>query len=176
MNKCLIAMTATAVAVAGCAPQRPPAPAATADLNVGIAKTCTPSPVDPSSGSGGSATISMTNDGWCAIRTKDKDGKPFKFGLVKAKSQHGRILIQKIGGETRVEYTPENNYVGTDRFSVALAANEASTPDSTIQVTVNVSLGEGVTPPAPVAAPAARPATAGGRSSATRSSAPARNR
>ncbi len=176
MNKHLIAMTATAAAVVGCAPQRPAAPAATADLNVGIAKTCTPSSIDPASGSSGSATISMTNDGWCAVRTKDKDGKPFKFGLVKAKSQHGRILIQKIGGETRVEYTPENNYVGADRFSVALASNEPNTPDSTIQVTVNVSLGEGMTPPAPVASTPARPAPAPARSSATRASAPGRNR
>lgn len=175
MHKLSIAVTATTVAaLAGCAPQKPAAPAATVDLNVGIAKTCTSSPVDLSSGSGGSATISMTNDGWCAVRTKDKDGQPFKFGLVKAKSQHGRILIQKIGGETRIEYTPENNYVGTDRFSVALASNLPGTPDSAIQVTVNVSLGEGMAPTA--AAPEARPATSPSRSPATRASTPARHR
>ena len=173
MNKHLIAMAATAVAVAGCAPQKPAAPASTVDLNVGIAKTCTPSPVDLSLSSSASATITMTNDGWCAIRTKDKDGQPFKFGLVKAKSQHGRILIQKIGGETRVEYTPENSYVGSDRFSVALASNAANAPDSTIQVTVNVSLGEGMAPPA---TPEPHPATTPSRSSATRASAPARHR
>ena len=100
----------------------------------------------------------MTNDGWCAVHTKDKNGEPFKFGLVKSRPAHGRILIQKIGGETRIEYTAENRYVGPDRFSVALASNTANTPDSTLQVSVTVTMGEGMATPAPTAAPATRPA------------------
>ena len=159
MNKHLIAIAATALAATSCAPQQQPATAATEDFNVGISKTCTPSAADLSTGTSASATITMTNDGWCAIRTKDKNGQPFKFGLVKSRPAHGRILIQKIGGETRIEYTAENRYVGVDRFSVALASNLPNTPDSTIQVTVTVAMGEGMAQaPAPAPTPAGRPA------------------
>lgn len=154
MNKHLTAIAATALAVSGCAAPQRPAPVATEDLNVGIAKTCTPSTVDLTASNTTTATIAMTNDGWCAIHTRDKDGKPFKFGLVKARPQHGRILIQKIGGETRVEYTPDTRYVGPDRFSVALASNTVNMPDATVQISVETTLGLGMTPPPAPAAPA----------------------
>jgi len=160
LNKNLIAIAVTALAATSCAPQQQAAPAATEDLNVGIAKTCTPSPIDFAAGTTAAATITMTNDGWCAVRTKDKSGQPFKFGLVKSRPAHGRILIQKIGGETRIEYTAENRYVGPDRFSVALASNLPNTPDSTVQVTVTATMGEDMAPaPAPPPAPATRPTT-----------------
>lgn len=159
MNKHLIAIAATALATTSCAPQQQQSPAATEDLNVGISKTCTPSAADLSTGPSAVATIAMTNDGWCAVHTKDKNGQPFKFGLVKSRPAHGRILIQKIGGETRIEYTAENRYVGVDRFSVALASNLPNTPDSTITVTVSVAMGEGMAlPPAPATTPTTRPA------------------
>ena len=159
MNKHLIAIAATALATTSCAPQQQSSSAATEDLNVGISKICTPSVADLSTGTSAAATVTMTNDGWCAVHTKDKNGQPFKFGLVKSRPAHGRILIQKIGGETRIEYTAENRYVGVDRFSVALASSLPNTPDSTIQVTVTVAMGEGMAvPPPPAPAPAARPA------------------
>ncbi len=157
MNKHIIAIAATAVTLSGCAAPPAPAPVATEDLNVGIAKTCTPTPVDLSTASA-AATITMTNDGWCALHTKQKDGQPFLLGLVKTNPAHGRILIQKIGGETRIEYTANERYVGTDKFVVALRPTAANVPDTTIQVAVDVSMGEGqaiVAPPAPAAAPRA---------------------
>ena len=148
----LIAIAA-AIAVTGCAQQPTLVTAAAEEQNEGIAKTCTPSPVDFGAGSTATANIVMTNDGWCALRTKDKNGQPFKFGLVKMKPQHGYILIQKVGNETRIEYTVENRYVGSDKFSVALASNQPNTPDSSMGVTVSVARGEGVAPPAAEAAP-----------------------
>ena len=148
MKHQLIALAATALAITGCA-QRPTQVTAPAAIsNEGIAKTCTPSAVDFVNAAS-TATITMTNDGWCALDTKDKNGEPFKYGLVKTKAQHGFIFIQKVGGETRIEYTADNRYVGADRFSVALASAMPNTPDSTIQVTVDVTRGEGVPPPAP---------------------------
>lgn len=153
MNKHLIAIAATAIAVTGCATQTT-VPAATEDLNVGIAKTCTPSVVDLSASTTAKATIAMTNDGWCGLHVKDRSGAPFKYGLVKRPAR-GYILVQKIGGETRIEYTAENRYVGPDAFSVTLISNTPNTPDSTIQVTTSTTMGENMTPP-PAAAPPAR--------------------
>lgn len=162
MKKHLIAIAITAVAVAGCATPQSQAPSATEDLNVGIGKTCTPTPVDFSAGAATTATITMTNDGWCALHTKQTDGKPFLLGLVKTNPVHGRILIQKIGGETRIEYTANDRYVGADKFSVALRPTTPNTPDATIQVAVNVSMGDlppVVAPTKPAPAPrAATPA------------------
>ncbi len=159
MNKHLSAIIGTAFAVTGCM-QQPQVVTATAESNEGIAKTCTPSSVDLSKGT---ATITMTNDGWCAVHTKDKTGEPFKFGLVRTRPQHGYILIQKIGGETRIEYTAEHRFVGEDRFSVALASNTPNTPDAVLQVAVSIARGEGVAPatvePAPRATTPARRTT-----------------
>jgi hypothetical protein len=157
LNKHLIAIAVTAVAVTGCAAPQVQAPSPTEDLNVGIAKTCTPTAVDLSAANTTSASITMTNDGWCALHVKQKDGQPYLLGLVKSNPTHGRILIQKIGGETRIEYTADDRYVGADKFTVALRPTAVNVPDATIQVAVNVSMGEGqalVEPPK--AAPAAR--------------------
>lgn len=149
MKNYLIAIAATAFAVTGCTQQPAQVAQAAQESNDGMAKSCVASAVDFGTGNAASATITMTNDGWCALHVKDKGGEPFKFGLVKTKPQHGYIFIQKIGGETRIEYTAENRYVGADKYSVALVSNQSGTPDSTIQVAVTVNRGEGVAPPAP---------------------------
>ncbi len=158
MNKNLIAtaLTAVAVALTGCAAPQTPASVATEDLNIGIAKICTPSVINFSPAATTTATITMTNDGWCALHTKQKDGQPFLLGLVKTNPVHGRILIQKIGGETRIEYTANERYVGPDKFTVALRPTAPSAPDATIQIDVNVSMGEGIgltEPPKPTSTP-----------------------
>lgn len=164
MNKHLIAITAAA-ALAGCAVQPTAQQAAGEDLNGGIAKTCSSTPVDIAA-PGATSTITMTNDGWCAVRLKDKDGRPFQLGLLTARPQYGRVLIQKAGGETRIEYTPENRHVGSDRFTVALRTATPNVPDLAVQVLVNVTMGENMAPP-PAPAPATpAPAT---RRSSTRS-------
>ena len=160
MNKHLIAIAATAIAVTGCAAPQVQAPAPTEDLNVGIAKTCTPSAVDLSASGTASATIAMTNDGWCGLHTKDKTGQPFLLGLVKSNPAHGIILIQKVGGETRIEYTAKGRYVGPDHFTVALRSSVANTPDVTVQIAVTVAMGEGMPPEPAAAAPAPAPARA----------------
>ena len=158
MNKHMIAIVATAVALTGCATPQTQAPVATEDLNVGIASTCTPSAIDLSTAPTAAATITMTNDGWCAVHTKESSGKPFLLGLVKTNPAHGRILIQKVGGETRIEYTANERYVGADKFTVALRPTTASAADNTVQVAVNVTMGPNMPPeeaPKP-AAPAPR--------------------
>ncbi len=155
MNKHLIAIAASVVALQGCAVQNPAAQVAGEDLNVGIAKTCTASKVDLSAATSAGATIAMTNDGWCAVRLVEKDGQPFKLGLVRTRPEHGVVLIQQLGGETRLEYTADQRYVGADRFTVALRSKTANAPDTVVQVAVTVTMGEVVAPVA--AAPASTP-------------------
>ncbi len=158
MSYRLIAIAAAAIALQGCAAKGPSATTASAEsLNEGIAKSCTASPVDFAAGTTATATIAMTNDGWCAVRTVERDGQPFQLGLVRQRPEHGRVLIEKAGGQTRIEYTADGRYTGADRFSVALRSRTAGAADSVLQVAVTVSMGEGMLAPAP--APRAAPAT-----------------
>lgn len=164
MNTTPIAMLAAGLALTACATPTP-APQPGIDLNVGISKTCEASPVDLSASSSASATIRMSNDGWCAVRTAERDGQPFLVALVRNRADHGQVYIQKIGGQNRVEYTANPGYSGTDTFSVALRSRTPNTPDATVQVAVTVLPGAGV----PVAAPAAPPSTATPAATAPRS-------
>ncbi len=120
------------------------------DLTDGVAKSCSFTPVQPSSTSTVDATITMTNDGWCAYRAREVEGKPFLLGLVTQRPQHGELLIRKWAGETRVEYNPNPGFVGTDKFAVTLRPQTAGVPDSKVQLVANVSRGTGVAA-APVA-------------------------
>lgn len=155
LSKNLIAIGATALALMGCANQaKPPEPGV--DYNEGIAKSCTPSTVSFASATTASATIDMTNDGWCAVRVTQADGKPFLLGLMKSRPDHGHVLVQRAGNETRVEYTADDRFVGTDSFTVALRPQgaAANAPDYTLTVKATVRMGEGMAPPPPPAAPA----------------------
>lgn len=155
MHTKLIATVAAAVALSGCAAKAPP-PAAAVDLqNEGMAKACTPSAVDPAAAA--PATITLTNDGWCGLVTAEKDGQPFKYGLVKTRPEHGRLYIRPVNGQTRVEYAAHPGYAGSDRFVVALVSRTAGTPDASLRVDVAVTPGEGQAA-APAPAPAKKPA------------------
>ena len=158
MHTKLIAAAAAVLALSGCARTPPPAPAV--DLqNEGMAKTCTPSAVDLAAPA--PATIALTNDGWCGLVTAEKEGQPFKYGLVKARPEHGRVYIRPVNGQTRVEYTANPGFAGSDRFAVALVPNAANAPDSSLRVDVAVTPGEGqAAAPAPAPAPEKKAAPA----------------
>ena len=139
MHTKLIATVAAVLALSGCATKAPP-PAAAVDLqNEGIAKTCTPSAVDLAAAA--PATITLTNDGWCGLVTAEKDGQPFKYGLVKTRPEHGRVYIRPVNGQTRVEYTANPDYVGSDRFAVALVSRTAGAPDAAF-VDMGATIGD----------------------------------
>lgn len=151
----LIATLAAAIALAGCAAKKPPEPEFVDLQTEDIAKTCTPGTVDLAAAT--PATITMTNDGWCGVSTTEKDGQPFELGLVKARPAHGRVYIRPVNKQTRVEYTPDPGYVGSDAFTVALRPRTPDTPDSTLRVDVSVTPGE-QQPVAATPAPAPKPA------------------
>lgn len=156
MSYRLLAAVAVAVlGLQGCAKTPPAPPVAVDNLNDGIAKTCTFTPVQPNPGATVESTITMTNDGWCAFRASEKAGQAYELGLVKQRPEHGELLIRKWNGETRAEYNPAPSFVGADRFTVALRPT-GGTADAVVQVAVTVTRGEGV---AAVAAPEPESAT-----------------
>ncbi len=171
MTKHHLALAAVLL-LAGCANKQGASTQGLDQRNEGIAKTCTPSVPELNASASASATITMTNDGWCAVRTSERDGKPYQLGPLKSRPEHGRVLIQPVNAETRIEYTPDPRFVGTDRFNVALRSRTPGTPDATVQVAVTVSMGEGMAPePAPAVTtrtPARTPTKAPAKKPATR--------
>ncbi|MBV8915222.1 MAG: hypothetical protein JOZ05_19560 [Acetobacteraceae bacterium] len=165
MSYRLLAIAAAAIVLEGCAGKPPPPPAPAEDLNVGIAKSCTFSQVQPAPGGSVNATINMTNDGWCALRVTEADGQPFALGLIRQRPEHGTMLIQKLGGQTRLEYTPAASYIGSDAFTAALRPR-AGGADAMVQVAVTVTRGEGV-PAAAAPAEETKPSSTTSRSSSS---------
>ncbi|HEX4173842.1 MAG TPA: hypothetical protein VHY82_15345 [Acetobacteraceae bacterium] len=117
-----LALAATALLLQACT-ERPPAATGPrvfqADL-VGAAKSCTVPKVTPTAGQETPVEIKMGNDGgWCAITVNDA-GKPFDAGLLLTEPAHGKVYIHTVGDETRIDYTPEPRFAGSDAFAVRL--------------------------------------------------------
>ena len=143
----LLAVTSVLLALQGCA-NKPVVQADTEDLS-GMATTCDGPTIEPAPASASTAAIVMSNDGWCAARAAEKDGQPFQLGLVSSRPEHGRVLIHKVFGKTRIEYTPDAQYAGADRFVVALRPREAGAADASVTVSVSVSAPQEGKRPAP---------------------------
>ncbi len=62
----------------------------------------------------------VANDGgWCAISVQ-LDGRPYAAGLLTEPPAHGKVFIHPVGDSTRIDYTPDPGFTGTDRFVVQL--------------------------------------------------------
>lgn len=110
-------------ALAGCA-ARPVArytgaPVYAVDLTGG-ARQCAASRPQLTDGRVTAATMRVANDGgWCAISVQ-RDGNPYDAGLLTGLPAHGRVFIHPVGPVTRIDYTPDPGFSGTDRFVVQL--------------------------------------------------------
>ncbi len=120
--------TATAVLLQSCA--APPPPVSTtrifaADV-AGGAKTCVAPKVSPVAGRETPVEVKVGNDGgWCGI-TVSNGGSPFSAGLVVADPAHGKVYIHTVGDDTRIDYTPDRGFRGTDAFTVRLIPGDAT--------------------------------------------------
>jgi hypothetical protein len=66
------------------------------------------------------ATMRVANDGgWCAISLQ-LDGQPYSAGLLTEPPARGKVYIHPVGNFTRIDYTPDAGFSGTDRFVVQL--------------------------------------------------------
>jgi hypothetical protein len=112
-----------------------------ADL-AGAAKVCEVPKVNPAAGAGSEVPMKVVNDGgWCAISVHQDGPKPYEAGLLTTRPNHGNVLIHEVGDDTRIDYTPDRGFAGSDSFSVQLIPGNAS-----IRVPVTVTL-----PPSPKA-------------------------
>lgn len=171
---CLSLLAALAVQGCATAPVTTAAADVTDPMNDGRSTTCTATPV-----ANGAGTITMSNDGWCSVAASDS-GAAYLYGRVTARPANGRVLVQTVGRDTRIEYFPTAGFNGADRFTVALRPRAGGAQDVPVQVAVTVGAGPATTVSAPaVTAPAAatparrpaapaRPATPARRPSTTR--------
>ncbi|MBL6453873.1 hypothetical protein JMJ55_00975 [Belnapia sp. T6] len=141
--------------LAGCAPQQAASPARPgariyANDLAGAAKTCTvPQPAVLSAGQQVETTMTVDNDGgWCGITVAQSGPKPFSYGTVANRPQHGRLHIHTVGDSTRVDYIPNAAFGGTDSFAVQLKPG-----DATMRVAVTVTYTAPPAPPTPPAPP-----------------------
>jgi hypothetical protein len=134
-----IALLLIGVLLAGCSGNREAATGPqfrvyAADL-AGAAKSCDVPKIDPVAGAITDAPMKVANDGgWCGIRVYEEGPKPYEAGLLKRRPSHGNVLIHEVGDATRIDYTPDRRFAGTDAFAVQLIPGNA-----TIQVAVTVT-------------------------------------
>lgn len=105
-----------------------------ADL-AGGAKVCDVPPVNPIAGASSEAAIKVANDGgWCGISLHQAGPKPFAAGLLTTRPDHGSVMIHEVGDDTRIDYTPDRGFAGSDAFAVKLIPG-----DETLKVAVTVT-------------------------------------
>jgi len=123
------------VLLTGCE-SKPPAPSArvyAADL-VGGAKSCTVPAVELSEGKSATAAMNVANDGgWCAITLAQRGHVPYAAGVIQSRALHGQVHVHTVGDDTRIDYTPDADFTGTDSFAVRLIPGN---PVLTVNVTV----------------------------------------
>ncbi len=144
------ALALAALALAGCAEK--PRTAAHVSLPVyaidlqGGAANCVVSKPALAPGQEAAASMTVANDGgWCALSVSQDGPAPYSAGLLIQRPAHGNLLIHGVGDATRIDYTPERGFTGTESFVVRLIPGDAS-----IRVAVDVTPGSAsVAPPAP---------------------------
>lgn len=99
----------------------------------GGAKTCVVSNRKQDNGKEFSASMQVGNDGgWCGLDVA-QDGKPYDAGLLTQVAEHGSVYIHPVGDHTRIDYTPERSFRGSDSFVVRLLPGN---PEIRVNVTV----------------------------------------
>jgi hypothetical protein len=122
-----LTLAATALLVQACAEKpasAPPIRMFAVDV-AGGAKNCVVPKVTPAAGQQAEVAVKVGNDGgWCGI-TINNGGKPYAAGLLASAPAHGKVLIHTVGNDTRIDYTPERGFTGSDAFSVKLIPGDA---------------------------------------------------
>ena len=97
-----------------------------ADL-AGGAKVCSVPKIDPAAGKTTEAAVKMSNEGgWCGLSVHQDGPKPFGAGLLTARPAHGSVTVHTVGDDTRLDYTPDRGFTGSDSFAVNLIPGNAA--------------------------------------------------
>ena len=130
----------TGLVLAGCSPNAGGGAAGSrtrvyASDVAGGAKLCSVAKIDPAGGTTSNATIKVSNEGgWCGLPVHQDGPKPFGAGLLTARPAHGAVTIHTVGDDTRLDYTPDRGFTGSDGFAVKLIPSNA-----TVNVAVTVT-------------------------------------
>lgn len=132
-----VALVAAAVLVTGCADQNRPMGSRervfAADL-AGGAKSCDAAKPDLKDGQTSDVAMKVGNDGgWCGILLQ-RSGRAFDSSLLTVRPAHGKVAVIRVGDATRIGYTPNLGFAGTDSFAVKLIPG-----DATVKVAVTVT-------------------------------------
>jgi hypothetical protein len=129
----------TGLLLAGCS-QNPGAPGGSklrvyaADVT-GAAKVCEAPKLNPAAGQITETALKVANDGgWCGLILNQDGPKPYDAGLLIARPAHGNVTIHEVGDNTRIDYTPDRGFSGSDSFAVKLVPG-----GGTIHVAVTVT-------------------------------------
>jgi hypothetical protein len=118
-----LGLSALAMLVQGCAPRPAWDGIYTVD-KTGGAKTCVAQPASPPDGKSVLDQMQMSNDGgWCGI-IATRDGHAFDSYLLLVRPEHGRVYAHHVGANTRIDYTPDKGFTGTDAFAVRMIPGE----------------------------------------------------
>jgi hypothetical protein len=132
-----VALTLACAVLQGCAgnpaqPAQSQARLFASDFQGG-AKACVVSKFELVPGKEVSASMQVGNDGgWCGISVA-ADGKPYDTGLLTQPPEHGAVYIHPVGENTRIDYTPEPGFSGSDSFVARLLPGN---PTLRVNVTV----------------------------------------
>ena len=124
----------------GCTTPKPPVHVSTTKTYAvdfaGASKQCVvPKDIKVIPGKETDVAMTVASDGgWCAVPMEQVGDKPYSAGLVVTRPTHGKVYVHTVGDDTRVDYTPDRGFAGTDAFSVKLIPG-----DPVIRVTATVS-------------------------------------
>jgi hypothetical protein len=127
---------AAACLVQGCTPPR----VATSGTRLyasdlaGGAKSCAVPAVTVTSAQETAIPMTVGNDGGRCGITVAQGGQPFSAGLLTTRPTHGTIYIHTVGDATRIDYTPDPGFAGSDSFVVRLVPG-----NGTVRVAVTVT-------------------------------------
>lgn len=131
--KAWLCLAATMILTQGCAPQGQWSGVFRADMTGG-ARTCVAPATSVADGQSVVAQMQVSNEGgWCGITTS-RGGTAFASYLLVTRPAHGRVFAHRVGGNTRIDYTPDQGFTGTDSFAVRMIPGNA-----VIQGAVNVT-------------------------------------
>ncbi len=119
-----LCLAVTAFLITGCAPQAGWNGIFAIDA-AGGARTCVAPATSPPDGKAVLAQIQVSNEGgWCGV-SLNRNGVAFDSYLTVTRPNHGRVFAHHVGTNTRIDYTPDAGFVGTDSFAVRLIPGNA---------------------------------------------------
>jgi hypothetical protein len=120
-----LCLAAAALTIQGCAPKPATWNGIYAIDAAGGAKTCVAPPVAMPDGQAGVIQVQVSNEGgWCG-ETINHNGVAYDSYMLVSRPSHGRVFAHHVGNNTRIDYTPDPGYVGTDSFAIRLIPGNA---------------------------------------------------